>query len=369
MHVFQHGGHITKDLFGGVPGVLGGGGDSVAPTCVVTSAASVVYAAFTATFTFSEVVTGFDAAADITVTNGTAGDPVDSGDGITYTATITPSALGAVTVKINASVCTDVAGNPNEASNTLSVTMTDWMFTITTTTSPQTLTLTRVTPTGSNLTVYWGDGTTSTINAGYTGGTAHEYATAGTYQLSISNMAIITYLRVEDQSIVGGDISGWTLPNLTIFDIANTSVSGDISSWTLPSTVGYIYLDRTGVSGDISSWSIPAGLNTLSLYNTSVSGTPNISANTTMREYRIDNCGLLAANVDAILASVYANRADFTYATPALNVGGTNAAPSGAYADEDPPTTGLGYVYELANDPETEGFNTWTITYTGGTAP
>jgi hypothetical protein len=43
---------------------------------------------------------------------------------------------------------------------------------------------------------------------------------------------------------------------------------------------------------------------------------------------------------------------------------GTNAAPTGAYADEDPPVTGKGMIYELVNDPETEGFNKWTITYT-----
>ena len=45
-------------------------------------------------------------------------------------------------------------------------------------------------------------------------------------------------------------------------------------------------------------------------------------------------------------------------------IGGTNAAPSGTYADEDPPTTGKGFIYELENDPESEGFRAWTFTYT-----
>jgi len=100
------------------------------------------------------------------------------------------------------------------------------------------------------------------------------------------------------------------------------------------------------------------------VYSTSVSGTPNIASNTAIVNYQIQGCGLLQANVDAILAGIYARRAAFTAATPKLNIGGTNAAPSGVYADEDPPTTGKGYAYEMVNDPEIEGFHKWTITMT-----
>jgi hypothetical protein len=88
-----------------------------------------------------------------------------------------------------------------------------------------------------------------------------------------------------------------------------------------------------------------------------------------LRDFQYQNCGLLEADVDAVLAAIYARRASFTYATPSLNVGSDNEAPSGIYQDGDPPTTGLEYVYELANDPESEGFNTWVITYNGGVAP
>jgi len=95
-----------------------------------------------------------------------------------------------------------------------------------------------------------------------------------------------------------------------------------------------------------------------------VSGTPNIASNTAMANYQYQSCGLLQANVDAILAGIYARRAAFTALAPALNVGGTNQAPSGVYADEDPPVTGKGYAYELVVDPETEGFKKWTITFT-----
>ena len=82
-----------------------------------------------------------------------------------------------------------------------------------------------------------------------------------------------------------------------------------------------------------------------------------------MRQYYYQDCALLQGDVDAVCQSIYDNRADFSYATPALNVGGTNAAPSGVYQDGDPPTTGKEYIYEIENDPETEGYNTWSVTY------
>ena len=83
-----------------------------------------------------------------------------------------------------------------------------------------------------------------------------------------------------------------------------------------------------------------------------------------LRDYQYQNCGLAQADCDAVALGIYNRRASFTYATPTLNIGGTNAAPSGIYQDGDPPTTGKEYIYEIANDPETEGFNKWTVTYT-----
>lgn len=76
--------------------------------------------AFTVTFTFSEVVTGFDAV-DVVVTNASLGG--FAGSGASYTATITPDGNGDVTVAVPAGVATDLAGNPNLAS-AASVTLT-----------------------------------------------------------------------------------------------------------------------------------------------------------------------------------------------------------------------------------------------------
>ena len=103
--------------------LAGGGGDSVAPTVTITSAAvSPVIAAFSVTFTLSEVSTDF-ALGDITVGNGTAGN--FAGSGTSYTCDITPSAGGAVTVDVAAGAFHDAAGNGNEAATQFSVTFYD----------------------------------------------------------------------------------------------------------------------------------------------------------------------------------------------------------------------------------------------------
>jgi len=73
--------------------------------------AAVVYSAFEVTFTFSESVSDF-VIGDITVTNGAASG--FSGSGTTYTATITPTAPGNVTVQVAAGVATgDTSGQGN----------------------------------------------------------------------------------------------------------------------------------------------------------------------------------------------------------------------------------------------------------------
>ncbi|MEE2527409.1 Ig-like domain-containing protein, partial [Hyphobacterium sp. HN65] len=84
--------------------------DGDAPSLAITGPAGPVSAAFTATFTFSEDVTGFELG-DITVGNGAASNL--SGSATTYTATITPTADGQVTVDVPANSAQDAAGNDN----------------------------------------------------------------------------------------------------------------------------------------------------------------------------------------------------------------------------------------------------------------
>jgi hypothetical protein len=123
------------------------------------------------------------------------------------------------------------------------------------------------------------------------------------------------------------------------------------------------------ITGALSD--LPASMTHLRLGGTSstITGGAGAMAAVGIQQIWLQDTSLIEANVDNVLLRLYTDRANFTWATPILNIGGSNDAPSGIYQDGDPPTTGLEYVYEIANDPETEGINTWSVTYTGGTAP
>ncbi|GAA4234900.1 hypothetical protein GCM10022291_15440 [Postechiella marina] len=96
--------------------------DKTPPTVAITSGESNPTGAnpIPVTITFSEEVTGFDLA-DITVGNGVASN-VQTSDNIIFTADITPSANGTVTVDVAANVATDEAGNNNSLAMQFSTT-------------------------------------------------------------------------------------------------------------------------------------------------------------------------------------------------------------------------------------------------------
>ena len=87
--------------------------DNTAPTVTITGVPNPSSAAFTATFTFLEPVTGF-AVGDITLGNATAANFAVTSTTV-YTALITPTAEAAFTVDVAANVATDTAGNGNTA--------------------------------------------------------------------------------------------------------------------------------------------------------------------------------------------------------------------------------------------------------------
>ncbi|WP_339605846.1 Ig-like domain-containing protein [uncultured Roseivirga sp.] len=93
--------------------------DETKPTVTITSSStSPTSGAFNVTITFSESVTGF-VIGDLTVDNGMASN--FTGSGTTYTATITPSADGAVTLNVIAGVAQDAASNTNTAATQFSI--------------------------------------------------------------------------------------------------------------------------------------------------------------------------------------------------------------------------------------------------------
>ena len=91
--------------------------DTTAPTVAITGVPATTSGAFTATFTFSESVTGFEVG-DITLSNATASN--FSGSAATYTATVSPDSNGAYSVAVPADAARDAATNGNTASATAS---------------------------------------------------------------------------------------------------------------------------------------------------------------------------------------------------------------------------------------------------------
>ena len=87
--------------------------DNTAPTVTITGVPGTSSAAFTATFTFTEAVTGF-VVGEITLGNATASSFMVTSTTV-YTALIMPTANGAVTVDVAADVALDAAGNGNTA--------------------------------------------------------------------------------------------------------------------------------------------------------------------------------------------------------------------------------------------------------------
>ena len=98
--------------------------DTTAPRVSISAPSGVQNGAFDATITFSETVSGFTqsdvslrgSAASITSWRANSGNTV-------YTATITPTASGTVTVGVAANVATDAAGNQNTAATSKTVTV------------------------------------------------------------------------------------------------------------------------------------------------------------------------------------------------------------------------------------------------------
>ena len=111
--------------------------DNIAPTVTIADVPPTSTAPFTATFTFPEAVTGFDEN-DITLGNATASNFTGSDGDTVYTALITPTADGTVTVDVAANAAQDLAGNGNTAATRASSTYTLPAITIAAVTSPVT---------------------------------------------------------------------------------------------------------------------------------------------------------------------------------------------------------------------------------------
>ena len=116
----------------------------------------------------------------------------------------------------------------------------EFTLTATTTTTPQTVTIQQLTPTGRNVSIDWGDGTASeAIADGYTDPLTHAYASAGTYPIRVTGASSLTAVDLRVAQLNGLDTRQLRRSRLTHFrahDLGSAVVSrvhsADMSLWT-----------------------------------------------------------------------------------------------------------------------------------------
>ena len=335
--------------------------DNVAPTVTITSTATdpTNVSPIPVTITFSESVTGF-VVGDITVTNGTAGS--FAGSGTTYTANITPTAQGAVTVSVAAAKANDAATNNNIASNTLSRTYNN--------TSPSvTITSTAPDPTNTSpipVTISFSESVTGFIvgDITVTNGTAGTFAGSGaSYSANItpSGQGAVTVsvaANVATNAVTTGNIASNTLtrtydnisPTVTIISSATdpTNVS------PIPVTITFSESVTGFVVGDITVTNATAG---------SFSGTGTTYA-----------ASITPSSQGAVTVSIAANvatdaAANYNTASNTLSRTYDNIAPTVSITSTAPDLTNVSPIpVTITFSESVTGFIVGDITVTNGTA-
>jgi hypothetical protein len=204
-----------------------------------------------------------------------------------------------------------------------------------------------------------GSNTLSGSVAALTSLTSLTVTGSNTLSGSVAALTSLTSLNVQGSNTLSDSVAA--LINLTtLFVTGSNTLSGSVAALT---SLTYLYVTGSNtLSGSVAALTsltllrVTGGLNTIDW--------TTVGPLTKLTTLNASNNALSQAQVDALLLAMYTARATYVGVNPAATLGGTNSAPSGVYADEDPPVTGKGMIYELVNDPETEGFTKWAITYT-----
>jgi hypothetical protein len=143
-----------------------------------------------------------------------------------------------------------------------------------------------------------------------------------------------------------------------------TGLTYNANTNPLPGGLTYLYLNTlVGLIWEINNsqkWPVGATAATIMACN---SVTCTAWTDNAIRSIQWES-SLNVAAVDNVQRQIWLNKANFTWATPTLDLlGGGNAIPSGAYADPSPadPSTGMEYKYCLNNDIPAAG-PTWVVT-------
>ena len=213
--------------------------DNTAPSVTISDVPATSDAPFTATFTFSEAVTGF-AVGDITLTNASVSNFTATSTTV-YTALVTPTASGTVTVDVPANAAQDAVGNGNTAATRASSTYAPPAITIVAGTSPVTegtsavFTLSRAGSTTAALTV--------NVTVSETGGDMVAASNEGDQT--------VTFLATNDNSYVVDN----TAPSVTISGVPATSDAPFTATFTFSEAVtGFAVGDITLTNASVSNF-------------------------------------------------------------------------------------------------------------------
>ena len=187
---------------------------------------------------------------------------------------------------------------------------------------------------------------------------------------NIRKFSNLTSFNLNTNSAWVQDIQSWNLPSkLITMNIYSTNVTGDIGQWVLPSTLqtfyamacNGLYCDITSwvlpaslinfaiysslyIAGDISAWVLPAGLLIFQILGTLLTGCPILTSMVSIQSIFAQDTHLIEASVDLWLSRCVAREASTTYATPTLNLGGNNSAPSAAGLIDKATLVGAGWI-------------------------
>ncbi|RFM32144.1 Ig-like domain-containing protein [Chitinophaga silvisoli] len=229
---------------------------TVHPTVTLDNAPSLVNAAFSATATFSEAVTGLTAA-DFNVTNGTASN-LQTSNNITYTLTITPAADGNVSINLPADVAVNIGDNGNSASDTLTV--------VSDVTAPliangQTFSINEYSPAGTTL---------GSVTATDAIGALQNWTITNDPSGAFAINSATGELSVKDEAALNANVHTTVSLTITVSDGLNVSNAN-----TVAVTVIYVPLPPTDISLDNNTIVENTPVNTLVGHLSAVTAEPN----------------------------------------------------------------------------------------------
>ena len=140
----------------------------------------------------------------------------------------------------------------------------------------------------------------------------------------------LTAASFSSDPLLTGDIANLPSGLMTAYFSSDPLLTGDIAN--LPSGLMTAYFSSDPLlTGDIAN--LPSGLMYASFSSDPLLTAGSVASLTAIRDLLLYSIGWNAASVDVVLLSIsnaiHANVNHFTYATPSLQIGGTNEAPGG----------------------------------------